>query len=86
MAYYILANNLSITFISCMKILLLSVCCSKKYVFFALMMAGTSFLFSSCAESGRRPVGPESVNSQKPWNKMESFEQNAIFGPMNRRR
>lgn len=46
------------------------------------------FALPSCTESiGERvPKEPESKHSVTPWNQMQGFEQNAIFGPMNRRR
>lgn len=45
------------------------------------------FALPSCETTNDRiPQGPESSSSALPWNKMQEFEKNAIFGPMERRR
>lgn len=51
-----------------------------------LCMVGVVLGLSSCAEPERRPVPPSSNSSEQTWNKMEKFEENAVFGPINRRR
>ncbi len=57
-----------------------------KSICAALFSVSALFCLSSCAVDERRPVEPQSNKSDTPWNKMEKFEQNAIFGPMERRR
>lgn len=45
------------------------------------------FALPSCETTSERvPVEPESGSTSLPWNKMQEFEKNAIFGPMERRR
>ena len=52
-----------------------------------LALLALCVLCSSCETSSERvPVPPQSNSSTTPWNQMQKFEQNAIFGNMNQRR